>query len=353
MGYPHRHGTLPTSGGGRFADIDLVKTVAILCVICIHVCAPCYQRPLGSLDWMGGLFWGSLTRAGVPLFFMCSGALMLDPERELGVKELYSRKILRLVLALFFWAFAYKVFRLAVAGALDGPSLLTAIKELLLFRHEQHLYFLHIILLVYACLPVTRVFVKNADEKQFRYFLALWFAAGILYPTLRPFWPFRLLGGIPAQWLLNMTWASVGYGVLGYYLRMQPLPRRFAAAAAVGGWLSVFGGTYLMSMRSGASYFGFFEGMSAGVCLLAAGVFALCVGATSKNVRFISYIGKASFCMYLTHIFFLDAFAYCGFSALTLPCFIAVPLVTLTVASVSAALYLVLSRIPVMKDWLL
>lgn len=341
----------------RAWELDLVKTAAIAGVVLIHVSAGGFAAPAGSFNWLSALFWGSVSRAGVPLFLMCSGALLLDPGRELPLKRLYGHNLLRLLAALLFWATAYKLFRLYTAGWLTGASLYQGVKEVLLFLHEPHLYYLHIMLLVYICLPVTRVFVRHADRRQMEYALAVWFALGILYPTLQPFWPFTLLSGIPVQWMLNMTWAAIGYGVLGWYLRRRPPDRRWGAGLCLTGFALTFFGTWAGTLRRGTLYTHFLEGMTVGVCLLAAGVYALCCGSRhapgARTAGLLAFWSRASFCVFLVHVFFLELFRANGWMLGELPALLSIPLVALALLGCSGAVYAVLSRIPGVRRWLI
>lgn len=59
--------------------MDLLKSLAITGVILIHVSAGGYSHPVGSFHWLSALFWGSVSRASVPIFLMVTGALMLTP----------------------------------------------------------------------------------------------------------------------------------------------------------------------------------------------------------------------------------------------------------------------------------
>ncbi len=90
----------------RDVGIDLLKTIAILGVIMIHMCSGGYSNTIPSFDWLSSVFWGSITRASVPIFFMCSGALLLTPYKEVSLKKLYTRNLLHIVVAMFVWALA-------------------------------------------------------------------------------------------------------------------------------------------------------------------------------------------------------------------------------------------------------
>jgi surface polysaccharide O-acyltransferase-like enzyme len=217
-------------------DIYIIKAIAILGVLVIHTTSAGYRFPVLSFDWISSVFWGSVSRAAVPLFFMCSGALLLRPEKPLTLKKLYGWNMLRVLVVLLVWGMAYKIWSLAVSEGLSPAALLHAFKEVLLFKHVFHFYYLHITLLVYALLPITRLLVANASNRDWHYMLGAWFALGIAYPTLRHFWPVSLLTGFPLQWMLNMTYAAAGYGLLGYRLRQRPLSAKLGIGLTVVGF---------------------------------------------------------------------------------------------------------------------
>ena len=82
-----------TDRSTRDLSIDLIKVIAIFGVLVIHVDAGVLtQEQIGSFEWICGRVWGSLVRGSVPLFLMTSGALMLNPRKELALKKLYFHK---------------------------------------------------------------------------------------------------------------------------------------------------------------------------------------------------------------------------------------------------------------------
>ncbi len=341
----------------RDLGVDLAKAVSILGVIMVHISSQGYNFPLGSFNWSAAVFWGSVVRGSVPIFFMCSGVLFLDPERELPLRKLYGRYLLRIAAAMLFWAMAYKTYHLLADGNLTPASLWQAVKEVLVFKQEFHLYFLHIILLFYAASPVMRVFVRNADRKTLRYALALWFVLGILYPTLRPFRPVSLVSGSAAQWLINQCWAAQGYALLGWYIHRYGISVKLSTALTVGGFAFIFGGTVIMSLRRGELFQNFGEGMSLGPAMLSAGVFGLFLAAGKKlrgrAASAVTWLSKASFCVYLVHVFVIYAVIHFGVYAYSFTPALSIPLIALGNLAVSLAVYFVLSKIPIVRRWII
>ncbi len=340
----------------RDYSIDFLKSIAIIGVIVIHTCS--YNYEIASLNWSSSVFLGSVVRASVPIFFMCSGALFLSPDQAFSTKKLFGKSLPRIIVAMLVWALFYKVFRLMVGGSLTLAHLAQGLKDVLLFNQEFHLYYLQILVMVYLFLPISRVLTQNASQKELKYLLLLWFAFGIIYPTVISFWPFNLLSGIAVQYKINMTYAAIGYGILGFYLKQYPLNnKKWYWVLSLSGFLFVFVGTYYMSAQNGLLYTGFLEGMSLGVALLAAGIFGLGSSITTPENEFLrkgmAFISKASFCIFLSHVFFIYLLRMNGLSVNILPTIISIPLITLLIFTCSLLLYPILTRIPIVNKWLI
>lgn len=340
----------------RSIGIDLIKLIAIFSVVMIHVSAQylTVYCTAGAWQFDASAAWRSLCAAGVPLFLMCSGALMLRPEKELPLKRLYLHNILRLVIAMLVWSFAYKLWGLYFSGQLNGAGIARSLKEILVFDQRFHFYYLHIMLLVYFFLPVTRSFVKNASEKEMNYFLLAWFALGILYPTLRPYRPLSLIQGFPTQWAMNMSYAAIGYGVLGYYINRNRFSVKTGMLLAVIGYAAVLLPTLLVTRANGVLFQGCLDGMTFGMCLLSAGIFILCLHAgegLKKGKGFVAYMSRASFCIYLCHMFVMYTLQNLGAFTVVTPA-VSIPLLTAATVAVGTAVYWVISHIPVLNRWI-
>lgn len=343
----------------RNIAIDLVKAIAIIFVVAIHTCAEGFYFPLDSSQFIATTIIRSFVSPAVPLFLIASGALMLKPEKELPVSRLWKKNILRLVVAMLFWATAYKMLYLAATDNFSTSSILNAIKEVLIFDQEFHLYYIHITLLVYAFLPVTRTFVKNADDSILKYFLVVWYVLAVIYPTAYMYWPIKLIQGFPIQWMINMTYAAIGYGVAGFYFSKKPTSLKTSLILSVLGFAGVFTLTYFYSLKTNTLYDVYLGGMSLPVSITAFGAFNLCKHIASLIQKskvasdFIVFLSKASFCIYLVHIFVLRAFVYFGLDATTFHPGLSIHLITVSNICISLLIYLVLSKIPFVNKWLI
>ena len=346
----------------RNVPVDAAKTVAIFGTLLIHASAAGgFSGPVGSFGWTGALFWNSLIRCAVPVFFLCSGALLLPTEKPVTVETVWKKYIPRIFIALMFWAAAYGGWSLLLGWRRTGVWELTAIRktlgDLVMFRHKSHLYYLHVILLVYALLPVTRLFVEKADRQLLRYALAVWYVLGSLFPLLRAFPPLSGLTGIPVQYAINLTWGAVGYGLLGHVLTGEAKKHSPVTFVLVylAGFVLTFGGTLLLSLRADALVQTFLQGTAPGVCLQAAGIYGFCVSAFSGKEKLpaVETISKASFCIYLVHLFFLDTLTGRGIAAGVYPPIWAAPAIALVLFAAGFAVWLVLRRIPLVNRYLI
>ena len=95
--------------------------------------------------------------------------------------------------------------------------------------------------------------------------------------------------------------------------------------------------------------------LGVGVFLVALGSWGLCrsLRLSGPAVRVVTYISKASFCVFLTHVFFLQFFARHGLRAAEGPPLFTVPLVSLLVLICGWGAYALFSRVPGVRRWLI
>lgn len=346
---------------GRSAALDALKLCACFAVIVIHVSGwGVASLPVHTGGWLASAFWDCLARFAVPSFLMCTGAVMLPPQKELPGKTIWKKYFWKILRILLFWGWMYILFNIAgkaFAGTKPEPHWFWySIRDVLLFRDQMHLYYLQILLLIYACLPVLRVFTKNASKKELNYALGIWLALGIVLPLLRGL--LSHFGGIMPQYLMNMTWSALGFALLGYVMVSSPVrPERqgLYLALFICGFALTFGGTVVTSLRAGHYTENFMDGMTPGPAAMAAGIFGLARIrlAEKPSSPQLSKLVNASFCIYLIHFFFIRIFRHYGFDGTLFAPIAEIPVETAVIFLLSYCGWWTLSKIPFVNKYLI
>lgn len=342
----------------RDGAVDLSKALAICAVLLIHCSANRFALyDVGSAPWLITAFWGSVSRWAVPVFLLCSGALMNDAERELPLKKLFSRYLLRLVLSLCVWAGLYELLRIYMlrGSAPLSVLLVQAVKNWFYGDTYYHLYYFYFAIALYLALPLTRLIVRHASEAEMRYILALWLFAGCVMPYLRYFPPFRQMQSSLLYYVLPAAFFCPGLGLLGWYLRRNP-PKGWRGPVALFavGFSAVFLGTWYRSAAAGSFDGLYLDAFDPFVLLMAVGLFRLCqylAGRKSAPPQAVALLSRSSFCVYLIHPFFQWLTRQRFFEAL--PPLWGVPLQAAVLLALSLAAYLVLRKIPLVERWLI
>lgn len=342
---------------GRSGSIDLTKCMATCAVLLIHCSANRYQLfTVGSLDWLTVLFWNGACKWAVPVFLMCSGALMNDPQRELPLNRLFSRYLLRLVASLSVWAALYECLRILILrGSAPLSELLWAAgKNWFTGNTYYHLYYFYFAIGLYLALPLTRLITRWASKQELRYLLLLWLFFGSVLPCLQYFLPFRLTGPSLLRFILSPVFASAGLGLLGWYLHQKPAGRLLPSLLLfLAGFAALFFFTWQHSDAEKNLNIILLDGFSPAAILMGVAVFRIAQTlAEGRSLpSFISFLSRGSFCVYLIHPFFQLVTRERFWEAL--PPLWGTPFQAVLLLVLSLAAYWVLRKIPLVSRWLI
>ncbi|WP_280116249.1 acyltransferase family protein [Leucobacter coleopterorum] len=106
------------SAFSRVQHFDLLRVLAIVAVVMLHVSiTEWHDLTPDNPRWDDLAVFGSFLRYCVPVFFMISGALFLDPKRDVTWRSLFRRSIPRLLLLYAFWSLFYATLEVYGPGA--------------------------------------------------------------------------------------------------------------------------------------------------------------------------------------------------------------------------------------------
>ena len=349
----------------RIEYLDLLRILATFAVILLHVAASNWQAvPLDSYAWKIFNLADSFVRWSVPIFVMISGALFLDPDRTVHIRSLFKKNILRMVIAYLFWSAVY-----AAGGLLGGGSLKGAV--LAFVQGHYHLWFLLMIILLYAMVPLLRRI--TASRRATEYFLVLSIGVTYLLPGI-----FHLLGCLrlphTTDLLASMKTAfdffraSMGFGylpyfVLGHYLakyEIGSLWRKIFYLLGLWGMIGTMLLTDWYSNVQGVAYQGFYSYFDINVGLAAAGIFLFFKYVVGKRPlkgrmgKLVFHLSDCSFGIFLVHAFVIKVLeAYLGLNTLAFDPILSVLSISVLTALISYGISALLHRIPWVSKYIL
>jgi surface polysaccharide O-acyltransferase-like enzyme len=201
---------------------DILRVVAIYAVIVLHN-ATTFAGEFGQIslsNWMFAAGYYGLCRFCVPMFVLLSGSLLLRPDKDVTVKELFTKRLPKLVIPLIAWSVFYILFDHFFDKDIPTSGFLYTIKAFYSGPLVFHFWFLYMMIGVYLAYPVINVFIRSASATQIQYFIAVWFVANSIIGTAEI--AFEKPFGVE----LNYFTGYVGYFVLGYYLKTFPFSKK-------------------------------------------------------------------------------------------------------------------------------
>lgn len=342
----------------RILYLDRLRILATAAVIVLHTASKVmYSSGTFSFNWHVSNIADSGVRWCVPVFAMISGALFLDPDKDIQVKKLYTNNILRMITAFAFWTVVY---------TFNPFSDRYFTWEQLISGH-YHLWFLFMIAGFYITVPLLREITRS--EHMTKYFLIVSFvfniAANTFFHIVLPC--FQNLGRNEICSALSKNYENMhidlllGYSfyfVLGYYLSRKDFCRKtylFICLSAAAACLVTIFLTYAASVNRNTTWTGWYNYLSLNTMMESMGIFLwiknIKSGCHEKCQTRIPSISQYTFGIYLVHVFILELLiqksALLSFNAL-----ISIPVISVIVFLSSLVLSAGINRIPVIGRYI-
>lgn len=317
-------------------SITNMRVLAAFAVIILHASVPWVLKvdDLGESTWVIGNIFDSLMRWCVPIFFMVSGATLLGKKES--IKDFYRKRMGKIFLPFIFWTIFYSIFNYYKKDV----TVVDIVKQIP-NQAEYHLWFLYVLISIYAITPFVRKLVVELTKKEMEILLSFWLLSTILFPT------FERILEISIQFDIPLITNYLGYFLLGYYLYIYK-PKISLIWFFVGGLVTIFG-TYYFSIEK--NYFDgfFYRYLSMNVCLMAVSLFSFIQNHPVKIPTF-DFFDKVNFGMYLVHIFVLQMLQKIFYIDVLMghPLW-TIPMISIITIIISALIAWLFSKIPLLK----
>ena len=283
----------------RVLYFDILKAIAIIFVIFIHVISEYWEfLNVKSVDFLVLTIFDSISRFCVPIYFMVSGALFLNEEKKVTIKDVLKKYIPRLLIIYIFWNLAYIFIDMIIdKEALTLSVVGNTILDTLLGKGILHLYFLPIMLGFYLCMPIIKNITKKDNRSILKYLIIL------LFIFLGFSGPLKYLFNITISYPILFSGYLI-YFILGYYLNTFEISKRNTNIIYTLGFIGLLITsvcTLLFSHESGVTEV-FFKYGTFNVIMYSSAIFLFAKNNLNKgNSSVIRVLSKTNFGIYLVH----------------------------------------------------
>lgn len=256
----------------RVPYFDVLNVVACLAVILIHHNGLAHHFSPSSA-WVEAMVIECVAYWAVPVFFMLSGATLLDYKKRYSTRVYFKKRIRRSIVPFIAWSALGYAWKVAIGQMHTvGPK---SFVSMMLNSQIIDVYWFFIPLFgLYLAYPLLAEIVENVGEKYLWYGVGLYVVFNATLPMIAAMLGVKFNPDIKTP----IFFSYMIYPILGYLLSKRSIGKREARAIYLLGAVALllkFFITVIISLRTQKLYTVFFNYQYITTILLAAAVFVL------------------------------------------------------------------------------
>ncbi|WP_128331222.1 acyltransferase [Apibacter sp. HY039] len=332
--------------------IENLRAIAAMAVVLLHVSAQMIYS-FGNVpdsQWWAANLYESFTRFCVPVFLMITGALTLGKPYKLT--DFLKKRFTRILIPFLFWSLIYIMYNLSreffkFHRTFDLEFVKYSLEygwNKLAFGAGYHMWYIYLLISLYLIHPVINRWLLNSNRKEQIYFLCI-----CAFAVLINYFPFVYL-----KTSVDLSFFSqfLGFFVLGYFLFTTKLNinnrnKIILFFVYFFSCLLISLDTYLSSVKNGVLT----ENYKPWDIIQAISIFIIfkTVSFFNKKNRFLSFISKYSYGIYLIHVLMIDISAKIGLAHYTFNPYLSIPATFLFTLFLSVLILWIIDRLPLGK----
>ena len=289
------------------SNLFVISTIA---VVFLHVNEVFWEYS-DDIYWIFANIIENVFYFAAPIFFMITGAMLIDYRKRYGTKEYFKKRIIKTVIPFVFWSIIAVFFDIYVkntgnAWVLNLPIIINNILDT---NYITYYWFFPALFNVYLCIPLLSAIKEEIKLNVLKYALIVGLVFNSLIPFIISVFNFNI--STPINVLISGEY--VFYAILGYIIHNEKIDRKtklIIYLLAIFGLLMNLIGTQILS-HSYKHIIKTYRGYTNIPCILySTGIFLLVKNFTKegKNIinRFVNFIRPYTFSIYLIHGFILQ-----------------------------------------------
>jgi surface polysaccharide O-acyltransferase-like enzyme len=149
----------------RIYSFDFLRAISTIGIIAIHVSdGVFYGTSDFSFQWWYGIIIQGVVRIALPIFFMLSGALILNGKDE-DIISFYKKRIIRVIVPLFIYSFIYLIVYKYKWSIFYDYNIIRSVLDIIKGPVFYHLWFVYSIIGIYIVAPFIKIMIRNLSDK--------------------------------------------------------------------------------------------------------------------------------------------------------------------------------------------
>lgn len=286
----------------RILWIDIIRTIGMISVIAIHIIGNTINT--FNLSGTKAIIFNIISQIlyfSIPLFIMLSGAMFLDKNKDIDLKKMLSKYVLKIFLAILIFGTIFSAIELIFNYRTFSLKFIPIIIIKIISGNTwAHMWYLYLILGLYLITPILKKITSNISKQEYIYFLIILYIFTILLPEISSIFMINIAFNIPLTPFIFLYF--YGHFVINY-----DTPKYYKNTSYIFGIISLILIIYLIINNK---YLNLVNYTSTLVFLISNSIILLFKNkkiVINKHLeKLIHSLGTCSFGIYIIHQFFIN-----------------------------------------------
>lgn len=169
---------------GRLPFLDLLNIFACFAVILMHTNGGAYWKFEDTDIWRSGVVVGALCNWAVPVFFMISGANLINYDERYTTRLYFKKRVAKTCIPFLLWSVVPLLIWVYRGKLGQDVSLMQMLNYIINTKVNETYWFFIPLFSAYLCIPVFTMIRKECQKKVFSWLVLYAFLSISLIPVI-------------------------------------------------------------------------------------------------------------------------------------------------------------------------
>lgn len=288
--------------------IQNLRAIACILIVLLHIIDGWLKTNQIKLTmysgrwWIDNIFIQIFVRTAVPIFIMISGALLLNPKKNIKLGKIikYIKKMFFIIIT---FGLFYCLIEQFVYDSFNNPLKSIGISILHVFENKSWgvMWYIYMMIGLYIITPLIKAFINNTDDKNLIFTLITLFIVSFIVPTI------NYLFNVEITNFYLEGFAYIFYYMMGYFIAYRLKSLIKDRIIYFFGIIGLIGSLSLLILKN-SYYLEFDTNINCFIAIWSMFIYYLCSNEIIKikENNILNYIAKYSFGIFLIHTFWLN-----------------------------------------------